>query len=134
MLIRFLAYVLLVSVAPAVSSAATIETEETDFDGAKVTFIYVEGELQLGDERRFANAAVAAESAVVFLSSPGGNLHAGIEIGKAIRLKGFATVVPEDFSCASACAAALKAEKPRNDCQLEDGTFMSPVYNLNAKI
>ena len=52
------------------------------------------------------NAAVRADNAVVMLNSIGGSTFAGIEIGKAIRLKNFATVVPEGFMCASACGLA----------------------------
>ena len=60
----------------------------------------------MGDEKRFADAAIRATDATVALSSPGGNMLAGIEIGQAIRLKGFSTLVPEGFQCASACALA----------------------------
>jgi hypothetical protein len=47
------------------------------------------------------------------LNSPGGSALAGIEIGKAIRLKGLATVVPESSICASACAIAWLGGTPR---------------------
>lgn len=61
--------------------------------------------------------ALAHSSAVVLMNSNGGLLLPGLEIGKAIRLKGFTTVVPEGFQCASACALAWLAGTPR---------FMSP--------
>jgi hypothetical protein len=44
--------------------------------------------------------------AVVALASDGGNLDAGTQIGEAIRLKGFLTLVPHGAICASACALA----------------------------
>jgi len=86
-------------------SAADIrEQDVAQSDGAKI--ITVTGELELGDERRFSNIAVQAKGAVVLFDSPGGSVPAAIQIGKAIRLEGFATVVPEGSTCASACALA----------------------------
>ena len=68
--------------------------------------IAIVGDFALGDEKKFINAALSSESALVVFQSPGGNLFAGIEIGKAIHLKGFATLVPDGIQCASACALA----------------------------
>ncbi|WP_156412392.1 hypothetical protein [Bosea sp. Root483D1] len=75
--------------------------------------ILVRGDLASGDDKAFANVALAHSSAVVILNSNGGLLLPGLEIGKAIRLKGFATVVPDGFQCASACALAWLAGSPR---------------------
>lgn len=75
--------------------------------------ILVRGDLALGDDKAFANVALAHSSAIVALNSNGGLLLPGLEIGKAIRLKGFTTVVPEGFQCASACALAWLAGTPR---------------------
>lgn len=72
--------------------------------GAKL--ITVMGELQSGDEKQFTNFAVQAKGAVVVFNSPGGSVPAAIQIGKAIRLKGFATLVPDGSICTSACALA----------------------------
>lgn len=69
-----------------------------------ITLIAVEGELALGDEKQFARIAIQHPKAVVMFNSPGGNLLAGIEIGKAIRMKGYWTYVPSGLTCASACA------------------------------
>jgi hypothetical protein len=68
--------------------------------------IFVTGDLALGDEKKFIDVALSSGNAVVVLQSPGGNLIAGIEIGKAIHLKGFATYVPDNIQCVSACALA----------------------------
>jgi hypothetical protein len=87
-------------------SAATIDIQTTDIDGEPVSFIIVEGQLEAGDEIRFADLAIRLPAGAVLFSSPGGDLHAGIEIGKAIRLKGFATMAVEPYGCASACALA----------------------------
>ncbi len=46
------------------------------------------------------------------LESDGGNLDAGIEIGRAIWFREAATVV-EEGTCASACALAWLAGRPR---------------------
>lgn len=85
------------------AGAATIWS--TRLDGG-LTAIFVSGDFAYGDERRFVDTAIAADSAVVVFQSPGGNLFAGIEIGKAIRLKGFSSLVLDDQVCASACAIA----------------------------
>ena len=71
-----------------------------------IKIIAVTGELEPGDERRFSNIAVQAKGAVVSFDSLGGSVPAAIQIGKAIRIEGFATVVSEGNTCASACALA----------------------------
>ena len=68
--------------------------------------ISVVGDLSSGDEGRFVNIAVNSENAIVIFQSRGGNLLAGIGIGKAIHIKGFYTFVPDTIQCASACALA----------------------------
>ncbi len=75
--------------------------------GSKQTaLITVEGKLELDDEKKFIDVALKHSDATVVFRSNGGNLIAGIEIGKAIWLKGFSTLVPNDTHCASACALA----------------------------
>src|SRR5690348_9286984 len=69
-----------------------------------VDAIEVLGDLLAGDERKFIDTAIESTNAAVIFHSRGGNLIAGIEIGRAIRLKGFMTVVPDNHLCASACA------------------------------
>ncbi|MFT3986307.1 PAN domain-containing protein [Aestuariivirga sp.] len=66
--------------------------------------IQVSGELQRGDEQKFVSIALNVPKAVVLLDSDGGNLNAGLEIGKAIRLKEYVTWVDNGMRCASACA------------------------------
>jgi len=68
--------------------------------------ISIVGELQLGDEKRFASEIIRYSDGAALLASGGGNLHAGLEIGRAIRIKGFSTYVPSGASCASSCALA----------------------------
>ncbi len=68
--------------------------------------VAIDGELRLGDEDTFAERVLRLKDAVVMFNSLGGNLIAGIEIGRAIRLKGFDTFVPDGMVCASACGLA----------------------------
>jgi len=89
------------------SSVKAAEVRVLDGAGTGgIKLIAVTGELEVGDERLFSNIAVQAKSAVVLFDSPGGSVPAAIQIGKAIRLEGFATVVPEGNTCVSACALA----------------------------
>ena len=78
---------------------------KTEGQAASVV-IKVSGELLRGDENKFIQIAGTAESATVIFQGPGGNLFAGIEIGKVIRFKRFDTLVPNGNVCASACALA----------------------------
>ncbi|SEG63704.1 hypothetical protein SAMN04488144_1312 [Methylobacterium sp. 190mf] len=86
----------------AAGSTSAAEIERRTIGGVPV--ILIAGQLVYGDERKFADVALGLGKAMVLLSGPGGNLQAGLEIGKAVRLKGFTTVVPK--FCASACALA----------------------------
>ena len=95
------------------ASAATITIERVPTQAGTLTVIAVEGDLAPGDDKRFVDIALTADSAAVVLNSMGGSTLAGIEIGKAIRLKHFPTYVPDDLVCASACALAWLGGAPR---------------------
>ena len=82
------------------AEAATVR--RSSIDGVPV--ILVAGTLAYGDEKQFAFVSRDMPKALVALDGPGGNLHAGLEIGRAIRMKGYVTLAPK--SCASACALA----------------------------
>jgi len=97
----FLSALLLLNCLPA--AAATIVKA---FGKADSVIINISGELLRGDENRFVDIAGTAAGAVVALDSPGGNLVAGIAIGKVIHFKHFDTLVPNGSACASACALA----------------------------
>jgi hypothetical protein len=86
-----------------------------------VRVIMIHGNLEMGDERDFIQVALSADRAIVLFNSNGGNLHAGIEIGKAIKLKQFYTGVAKDTYCASACAFAWLAGTKR---------FMEPTARV----
>ena len=81
--------------------------------GKELTVVSVEGELNFQDEDVFTDKVLRLKDAVVVFDSIGGNLIAGIEIGKAIRLKGFSTLVLDDTLCASACALAWLGGKTK---------------------
>jgi hypothetical protein len=91
------------------AQAATIEVRSTK----DLTVVAVEGELDFRDEEAFTDKVLRLREAVVLFDSVGGNLVAGIEIGKAIRLKGFNTLALSDKLCVSACALAWLGGKAR---------------------
>ena len=80
--------------------------------GNKIDQIFIKGEITDEDAKTFKQIALVTERAVVLLDSPGGLLMPAIEIGKAIKLKGFGTAVI-DSNCTSACAMAWIAGQPR---------------------
>jgi ATP-dependent protease ClpP protease subunit len=73
-------------------------------DGAG--FISIEGQIHLGDELAFAEAASQYQRAAVLLVSPGGSAIAGMAMGETIRTRRFSTGVAPGTVCASACALA----------------------------
>ena len=82
------------------SSALHAATFQTKPLNDTTVLVFVEGDLEFGDEKKFASVAIALDDAVVVFKSRGGNLKAGIDIGKAVRLKGFVTYVPDGQFCA----------------------------------
>jgi peptidoglycan hydrolase-like protein with peptidoglycan-binding domain len=91
------------------AQAATIEVRSA----RELSVVTVAGELNFRDEEAFTDKVLRLRDAVVVFDSVGGNLVAGIEIGKAIRLKGFSTLVLDDTLCASACALAWLGGRTR---------------------
>lgn len=83
-------------------------------DGKDSVVVRLSGDIEPNDDRHFRRALLAADSDNVLVSfeSDGGNLDAGIEIGRAIWFREAATVVEEGI-CASACALAWLAGRPR---------------------
>lgn len=71
-----------------------------------VALVSITGELEFGDALAFLRKTERVKEAVVVLQSPGGNAAAGMSIGRAIREKGYVTLVPPSVNCASACAWA----------------------------
>jgi len=75
--------------------------------------VSVVGQLMPNDEIAFRSRVGSLTKAIVAFSSSGGNLLAGIAIGKIIRMKAFATAVVDGQQCASACALAWLGGSPR---------------------
>jgi hypothetical protein len=76
------------------------------------SLIRISGELKSGDETKFREIALSVSDGIVLLDGPGGHLIAGLEIGRIIRLRGYATAVVDDY-CYSSCALAWLAGQPR---------------------
>ncbi len=101
---------------------ARITVECRKIDGLDTAVVRLSGDIESDDDRYFRRALLAADSdnVLVSLESGGGNLDAGIEIGRAIWFREAATVVEEGV-CASACALAWLAGRPR---------FMAPKARI----
>lgn len=91
-------------------SAADISSMGFDDNSAAILII---GDIEKGDAAKFRKEAGKHEDAIVFLDSDGGRTAEAIEIGEAIRLKGFGTAVVNGSDCNSACALIWLAGTPR---------------------
>lgn len=112
-IVKAVAVLLAVMPASTISSQAiSAEIEQSQIDD-DLALIFLTGELELGDEEIFRDRVVDVGRAIVVLHSPGGNLFAGLEIGRTLRLKGFSTWIPDGHECASACALAWLAGRVR---------------------
>jgi hypothetical protein len=94
------------------SFAASISLAPLDNDPSHA-IVLVEGDLLPSDDAAFRAHVGRLTKAIVGFKSDGGNLLAGIAIGKTIRLKSFATAVLDGERCASACALAWLGGAPR---------------------
>ncbi|MER8567445.1 hypothetical protein NKH85_15785 [Mesorhizobium sp. M0924] len=81
--------------------------------GGSPDLIVIAGIIEPHDDAQFNQVAATTGQAVVLLNSEGGSVLPALEIGRAIRLKGFATAVASDTLCASACALTWLAGTPR---------------------
>lgn len=106
---EFFASLAAIVCAPSIQ-AAEIELHKGD-DGFDI--ISLEGEIVAGDDEKFKQLALSSDSAVVIMSSDGGALLPALEIGRTIQIKGFATYVPDDTTCTSACALIWLAGSKR---------------------
>lgn len=94
---------LLASLTGAVQSADINVTRNSQDN---LTIITVIGTIEYGDDVALRAAMAGVTGGVVLFDSLGGNLDAGIEMGKAIRFRQLATAVTSDSMCFSACALA----------------------------
>jgi hypothetical protein len=81
----------------------------TPIESADTSLVIVTGPFELSDVDQFKNITGPIPKAIVLFGSDGGNLVAGLEIGEAIRLKNYTSVVPDGARCASTCALAWLA-------------------------
>src|SRR5262249_30665695 len=107
---KLLAVVVLIT---GVQQVPAAEFRKSPLEAGKSDLLHVIGDLAIGDEKKFIQLALGTDDAIVVFHSPGGNLFAGIEIGKAIHLKGFSTYVPDGLLCASACSLAWLGGRSR---------------------
>jgi hypothetical protein len=93
------------------SAAEAAQISVTSDNGASL--ITIRGALDLTDAIDFMRKTSTLNDAVVVLRSPGGNLMAGLQIGRTIRRRGFLTVIPPSANCSSACSLAWLGGRPR---------------------
>lgn len=74
--------------------------------------ILITGEIDRETEKKFRAVALETDEATVILSGPGGLIRSAIEIGRIIRIKGYATAVL-DSGCVSSCALIWLAGQTR---------------------
>lgn len=79
------------------------EIEKFDLPGIAVPFVSIRGPIEAGDGEKFETVVRGLDRASVILQSPGGLVKEALHIGAAIRTEGFATMVPADNECFSAC-------------------------------
>jgi len=84
-------------------SAGAAEIEKLDLPGVAVPFVLIRGPIEAGDGDKFETVVIGLSRASVILESPGGLVKEALHIGATIRLEGFATMVPADKECFSAC-------------------------------
>ena len=100
--------VLLLAAAALLGLAAPARALQMTESGGVAT---LSGVFEVGDEVRFQSFLQQPRPApvrVVFLNSPGGNLKAGLDIGRMVRRAGLVTAVHADRSvCDSACTLAF---------------------------
>jgi hypothetical protein len=95
------------------ASTAAPAAEITVIPDGETSLITIEGRVADGDELVFKRIAAKHKYATVLLYSEGGSTLAAIEIGRAIRLRGFATAVVNGFDCTSSCGLIWLAGSPR---------------------
>ena len=104
MMRRLLIYVAFLLAFAGSGRAATIAV--SPMPSADTVLVTVTGTLILSDAEQFRQTVASLPKAIVVFRSDGGSVAAAIDIGRQIRLRNFATLVPDNTRCASACALA----------------------------
>lgn len=89
-----------------ISSSTAVQAMRINVERGDTATITIRGSFESDDEKKFADAIKGIQKAIVLFSSPGGDLDAGLAMGRAIRQAKFTTGVPYGAQCASACALA----------------------------
>jgi hypothetical protein len=97
-------WVAAVMVLAAISSARAADISVDNARAGKPPLVSIIGEIDPDDGGKFSSLVAGLPTAIVGLESPGGNMLASLRIGEIIRKKRFATVVPDQMTCASGCA------------------------------
>lgn len=77
------------------------------------TAIVILGDIEEGDAEKFRALAIKHPKATVVLASDGGMIKPALEIGRAIRMMGYGTMVVSESTCSSSCALIWLAGSPR---------------------
>lgn len=101
-LVVFTAVCILISIVFQDAHSTSIEVVKLNNE---LDLISIEGPIEYRDDVQFRLKSFDSKKAIVALVSPGGNLDAGLSIGKQIRSSGYSTLVGAKL-CASACALA----------------------------
>jgi len=97
----------------AVTEPLAAEIRRIPGGGDGLDIIQIVGPIERDDDARFREVAAASGDAIVILNSEGGRILPALEIGLEAKARKFATAVPTDGLCASACALIWLAGIPR---------------------
>jgi hypothetical protein len=103
---------LAITVAAVVALAMPASAAEIVAEGDTIS---ITGQIEQDDYAHFRDALTAKpQTRVVILNSPGGRLTPAITIGREIRARKIATVIPDGAFCSSACAMIWLGGIPRD--------------------
>ena len=126
------------SVAPAASAAeikATACLSDANKNDAKCARIAIRGTIKPEDGDVFVKLVAdrGITKGAIDLNSDGGNLAAGLKIGREVRRVGFNTAVDDQVTCASACGLIWLAGKTRWYDNRSRIGFHAPYYSVESK-
>lgn len=116
--------------ASSMSDAAQIKQFELP---GPITIVDIRGEIVAGDAKRFIEAVGSSTRVSTILRSDGGLLDEALQIGAEIRLRNFATMVPPDSDCHSACALIWVAGARRYMAQTSRIGFHAAYRTRNGQ-
>lgn len=110
-------------------SHAALAAQMTLKQGAagEADMLTILGPFKEGDDRKFRALALQSRNAVVYLDSGGGLMFPALDIGRMIRMSGFATAV-QGAQCTSACALVWLAGQSRMMNNMTSIGFHGPFH------